>query len=196
MRGNKKKISWFKRFLLKLRTQLTRLLWKGYYPTKEDWARVNKIDWEALLKEKYPHDTDPLNNYIPTTSYCSFSGVDTKFYLIDPVNNTRRSIPQVQGCSFVWNPQGGDGELKVRGTIIACLFNKSAYLELIEKDCFSLIAADEFGHMARTDIKGFEITKLSYGIGIDDLVTEEVFEFIAKDLTPWYVVSGPLENLK
>ena len=183
---NNNKSSWFKRFVYRLKMRLTRRMWKEHYPTKEDWKRINEIDWKALEEQQCP--TIDRSDHFPlpyVRSHTAISGIDVRFYIIDKENDTRKAVHEVQAFSYSWDPPHGGAT----GTILAIVFDKSIYPLLQGVKTCRLIAANEFGVQCCMDIEELIVTKLDSGISIDDLVSEEKFTFTAKNITPWYKVS-------
>lgn len=50
-----------------------------------------------------------------------------------------------------------------------------------------LVAANEYGASAKMAIYGVEILNENSGVSIDDIVTEQQYTYIARNITPWRV---------
>jgi len=134
-------------------------------------------------------------------SYNSFSGCDVKVYLSDEPDikfgyknadeylewhQRYKCVPEVQAVSFkVSLTTEVDG---VGGTLMVVMFSKSLLKTLLEYKHMHLIVANEYGYLAYMSIKHITWQELSYGIAIDDIISEERFDFVAQKIVPWQAV--------
>jgi len=48
-----------------------------------------------------------------------------------------------------------------------------------------LTALNEYGHMARMEIRGLEVLNSGSGISVDDITLDENMTWVATDVIPW-----------
>jgi hypothetical protein len=58
----------------------------------------------------------------------------------------------------------------------------------------TISAANEYGHVARMQIKNVEIMNAGSGMSIDDITTDESCTFVATEVDPWFA-QGPIGGL-
>ena len=58
----------------------------------------------------------------------------------------------------------------------------------------TISAANEYGHVARMQIKNVEIMNAGSGMSIDDITTDESCTFVATEVDPWFA-QGPIGAL-
>ena len=56
-----------------------------------------------------------------------------------------------------------------------------------------MVAKNEYGSMARMEIKGIEILNAGSGVSIDDIITDENMTFVARTIIPWHAL-GTVAN--
>ena len=135
------------------------------------------------------------NPFVPAATYKFYSGCDYSIYLIkhlpkvvgeDPspesyleATKGEKAIPFISGisCSF--------DRVKdvIAGTIIAILSTESLTYRLVKDGDYDLVlkASDEYGGLSIMALPYFEVSEVSWGMGIDDLITEETFTFSARE---------------
>jgi hypothetical protein len=134
-------------------------------------------------------------------SYSSFSGIDIKVYL----SNERElvydykdqatynewskkyvSLPELQAISYKINLHGvGEGEDPVKGTVILVMFDRSHIDTIQQYKHLHLVAANEYGHLCRMSLQDVTWLEASYGVSIDDIVSEERVDYSARRIIPW-----------
>jgi hypothetical protein len=135
------------------------------------------------------------NPFVPAVTYKFYSGCDYTFYLIehlpkvcgeDPSPESyleavrgKTAIPFISGISFSFNK----GKGVVEGTILSILSTESLTYRLVKEGDWDFVGkvADEYGGLSIMVLPNFRINQTSWGMGIDDLVTEENFTFSASE---------------
>jgi len=49
-----------------------------------------------------------------------------------------------------------------------------------------ILAANEYGHIARMEIRGVEVLNAGSGMSIDDITTDQSCTFVARSIVPWF----------
>jgi len=49
-----------------------------------------------------------------------------------------------------------------------------------------ILAANEYGHLARMEIRGVEVLNSGSGMSIDDITTDQSCTFVARSIVPWF----------
>jgi hypothetical protein len=63
------------------------------------------------------------------------------------------------------------------------------YVDQIPPFDITLVGSNEYGVSTAMAIIGVELVNEGYGISIDDLVSEQQYTFIAREIVPWKVVN-------
>lgn len=79
-------------------------------------------------------------------------------------------------------PQAGRGGPEREGTAVAAL---AWYVDQIPPFSVVLTAINEYGHMARMEIRGVEILNSGSGISVDDITVDENMTWVATEIIPW-----------
>lgn len=79
-------------------------------------------------------------------------------------------------------PQAGRGGPERQGTAQPAL---AWYTDQIPPFSVVLTALNEYGHMARMEIRGLEILNSGSGISVDDITLDENMTWVATDIVPW-----------
>jgi hypothetical protein len=64
------------------------------------------------------------------------------------------------------------------------------YADQIPPFDITLAAANEYGALACMRIYGVELLNEGYGVSIDDIVSEQQHTYVAREIQPWYPVTG------
>jgi len=121
--------------------------------------------------------------------YRAFSGVDTKLF-VEYQDGKVEVLPEVQAISISSN----NLDPISRGEIIAILFDRSSLPKLQKVKNIALIATTEYGDRSASAFKGVEVTDYSFGISIDDIITEERILFDFKEFVPFKHWDSRFEN--
>ena len=70
-------------------------------------------------------------------------------------------------------------------------FTDAWYADQVLPFDVNIVAANEYGQAMKKSIIGVEILNEGGGVSIDDLVIEEQYTYIARDMTKWVKVIGP-----
>jgi hypothetical protein len=79
-------------------------------------------------------------------------------------------------------PQAGRGGPEREGTAVPAL---AWYVDQIPPFSVVLTAINEYGHMARMEIRGVEILNSGSGISVDDITVDENMTWVATEIIPW-----------
>ena len=79
-------------------------------------------------------------------------------------------------------PQAGRGSADREGVATPAL---AWYVDQIPPFSVVLTALNEYGHMARMEIRGIEILNSGSGISVDDITVDENMTWVATDIIPW-----------
>lgn len=139
-------------------------------------------------------------------SYTTFAGCDMRFCLV-PHLETRdlqeyrkaygigrgHTLGSVQAISMVSKRTKERRAERIisGGTLVAILFDKSLLPRLEEGGDLVLMAANEYGDLSMMVLPDFKIVEHRWAISIDDLVSEEEFDYEAGRPIPWDWVAMP-----
>jgi hypothetical protein len=174
---------------MKFKTWLTRQLWKKQYPTKDDWKRINNIDWDKIATQEAAeviHSTPPPRW---SRSYNSFSGVDCKLYFRGE-DGSMRTLSETQKIAIRHNKSGTWFDLT------CVLFDRSSLPLLKTATDVYVCAANEYGSIGQMDFEGIEFQSMTFSISIDDIVCDEVITFHAKTFEPFRAVKETARDIK
>lgn len=130
-----------------------------------------RIDAEKKELDEFLGNTRPPSEF--TKGYNSFSGVDIKIYFQD--EKGKKAIGTVQGFSY--QKQVEDGKIKLYGSAAFIQFDKT---ENLLGKCVRMlaVAANEYGNISIVMDEEIFFDTQSYGIAVDDIVSEEYYTFV------------------
>lgn len=135
--------------------------------------------------------------------FTSFSGID----IIATINTKR--VGEIQGISYSINRTSfrKTNNKKITGTMIFILFDRHALASCLnvtpnQISCaidvppfdIELTGINELGNAMYMKILGCQITSEGQSITVDDIINEQIFTYIAKDITPWHYKGKPCPN--
>ncbi len=110
--------------------------------------------------------------------FTSFAGVDTRVR-ID--GETHGQIQAISFCRY----KDTEGQWQVAGTIIRLVLDEGCGTLPEKFSELQVLATNEYGSSALAfGLKDIEIVSCSSGIGIDDIVVEETYNYVAKEFVP------------
>lgn len=173
------------------------LLFTQTLPKKSFWQKLKDLFKSPPPKTKledlpFVQPQKPYGGVVLTT----FAGCDIKPKLVPHMQGDYSdywlakgtTLGEVQAISFVCKKEvlGGVTLDVTRGSLTAILFMDSCLPKLDVGDVdLVLSASTEYGDVTVMVLPNFKITSLRYGIGIDDLVSEETFTFEADAPMVW-----------
>jgi len=123
----------------------------------------------------------------PDPRFFVAGSVDIKVYLIDK-EGREETFPECQSISIdenIWN------DSEITGKLINILYDFDTLKLFPNLDKIKLISCRENGTpVAKCMLEGVILTKRSWGVSIDDLITEIHYDFVAKSCSSWV----PLDN--
>lgn len=122
---------------------------------------------EAMQQQYYLADKDEARVY---TNYGAMEGTLLKISDLD-------LMTAPQAATLMESTTGAaDFDQEVRAAF---------YADQLPPFNITLMGANEYGAMATKKIFGVEILNEGSGVSIDDIVTEQQYTFVAREITPW-----------
>lgn len=182
---------WLKRFLRK--KPPAPFDWQKHCEARGFSSEVIRIATELAIARE-----EKLTINSAAKSYNSFSGSDIKAYWsyegemafyrdaneYGEWSKKYHCVPELQYVSFKSN-YGYAEPHDTEGTLTFVVFDRSVAQQLPQSTNLFLVACNEYGNMAIMSFHNLRKRTLSYGVSVDDIVSEERVDFKAERMQPW-----------